>query len=291
MLGPDVAINLFTYDETNQHVVPEKIIPDIKKRGSKALIAFVGVQSNQFAARMDMARPFLAAGLPVAIGGFHVSGCLSMLPEMPPEIQDAIDLGISIFAGECEEGRLDEVLIDAFHDRLKPIYEYLKDLPSIAGAPSPLLPKEGSRAIGGNGRASISAAAARSNAPSAPSSTSRAARAASVPPTISRGSSARIWRRGSRPSSSPTTISRATRTGRRSSTGSSCCGRARGSRPTSDPGRHALPPHAEFHRQGDAGRGQARLHRAREHQPGQSDRRQQAPEQDHRISRDAAAMA
>ncbi|HTU10600.1 MAG TPA: radical SAM protein [Allosphingosinicella sp.] len=142
VLGPDVSINLFTHDETNNHVVPEKIIRQVRKRGSRALIAFIGVQSNQFGRVMDMARPMRAAGLPVAIGGFHVSGCLSMLPDIPPEIREAMDLGIAIFAGECEEGRLDEVLVDAFNDALKPTYNYLKDLPSIAGAPMPLLPRE-----------------------------------------------------------------------------------------------------------------------------------------------------
>lgn len=142
VLGPDVSIHLFTHDETNNHVVPARIIRKIRRRGSRALIAFIGVQSNQFGRVMDMARPFRAAGIPVAIGGFHVSGCLSMLPDIPPEIQEAIDLGIGIFAGECEEGRLDEVLIDAFNDALKPTYNYLKDLPSIAGAPMPLLPLE-----------------------------------------------------------------------------------------------------------------------------------------------------
>ena len=44
----------------------------------------------------------------MALGGFHVSGCLSMLPVVPPEIQQAMDMGISMFAGEAEEGRLDD---------------------------------------------------------------------------------------------------------------------------------------------------------------------------------------
>ena len=34
----------------------------------------VGVQSNQFPRALDIARPFRAAGVPVMIGGFHVSG-------------------------------------------------------------------------------------------------------------------------------------------------------------------------------------------------------------------------
>ena len=85
----------------------DRIIRDIKRRGAKALIGLVGVQSNQFHHALDLAREFRAAGLPVVIGGFHVSGCLSMLKEIPPEIQEALDIGCSLFAGEAEEGRLD----------------------------------------------------------------------------------------------------------------------------------------------------------------------------------------
>jgi hypothetical protein len=39
----------------------------------------------------------------VCIGGFHVSGSLAMLPSMPPEIMEALELGISIFADEAEK--------------------------------------------------------------------------------------------------------------------------------------------------------------------------------------------
>src|SRR5688572_31767893 len=115
VLGPDVRINLVTIDETNTHVVPKRIAREIRPRGSRALIGLVGVQSNQYDRALDLAREFRAAGLPVMIGGFHVSGCLSMLKEVPPEIRQALEMGCSIFAGECEEGRLDEVLRDAWN--------------------------------------------------------------------------------------------------------------------------------------------------------------------------------
>ena len=68
-------------------------------------------------------------------------------------------------------------------------------------------------------RASISGAAAPTNARSARSSTCRGARAGFAPPTISNARSARITRKASSGSSSPTTISRATGIGRRCSTG------------------------------------------------------------------------
>jgi len=142
VLGPGVQFNLYPIDECNEHVVPARIARDIKRRGSRALIGLVGVQSNQFHHALDLAREFRAACLPLVIGGFHVSGCLSMLKEIPSEMQEALDIGCSLFAGEAEEGRLDALFVDAWRDELKPIYNYLKDLPNIAGVPFPWMPKE-----------------------------------------------------------------------------------------------------------------------------------------------------
>ena len=104
VLGPDTEIRLHTYDETNLRVRPDRIMRMLRKAGGQALIGLVGVQSNQFPRAVDLARPFLAAGLPVSIGGFHISGCIAMLPKMPPEMQEAQALGISLFAGEAENG-------------------------------------------------------------------------------------------------------------------------------------------------------------------------------------------
>jgi hypothetical protein len=139
VLGPDVEIRLATFDETNIRIRPDKIIANIRANGGRALIAFVGVQSNQFPRAADLAQPFIAAGLPVAIGGFHVSGCLAMLPKLPDEIARMQAQGVSIFAGEAEELRLDEVLRDAHAGTLKPVYNYMNDLPAIGGQPPPLL--------------------------------------------------------------------------------------------------------------------------------------------------------
>ena len=150
MLGPDTAIRLHTFDETNQRVRPDRIIRAIRRQGGSALIAMVGVQSNQFPRAVDLARPFLAAGLPVCIGGFHVSGSIAMLPEMPPEMLQAQALGISFFAGEAEQGRLDEVLRDASNGALKPLYNFMDDLPALEGEPPPMLPARHIRRISGS---------------------------------------------------------------------------------------------------------------------------------------------
>ncbi|HEY1362467.1 MAG TPA: radical SAM protein [Xanthobacteraceae bacterium] len=150
VLGADVEIRLHTYDETNRRVRPNRIIREIRQQGGRALIGLVGVQSNQFPRAVDLARPFLAAGLPVCIGGFHVSGCLAMLPEMPEDMRAAQALGISFFAGEAEEGRLDQVLRDAWGGRLAPIYNRMDSLPSLEGEPPPFLPRQHVRRTSGS---------------------------------------------------------------------------------------------------------------------------------------------
>jgi hypothetical protein len=103
------------------------------------MVALVGVQSNQYPRALDIARALRAAGIQVAIGGFHVSGCLSMLDGKAVGLDACRDLGISIFAGEVE-GRLDDLLRDAVAGRLQPVYNFLKDLPGVEGTPVPFLP-------------------------------------------------------------------------------------------------------------------------------------------------------
>jgi hypothetical protein len=149
VLGPGVEIRVDSYDETNRRVRPDRIIRQIRRAGGRALIGLVGVQSNQFPRAVDLARPFRAAGLPVCIGGFHVSGSIAMLPNMPPELREAQALGISLFAGEAEEGRLDEVLRDAWSGSLKPLYDYMSDLPALEGEPVPILPSRHIRRTAG----------------------------------------------------------------------------------------------------------------------------------------------
>jgi hypothetical protein len=150
VLGPGVEIVLHTYDETNQRVRPDRIIRAIRRAGGRALVGMVGVQSNQFPRAVDLARPFRAAGVPVCIGGFHVSGCLAMLPEMPVELHEAQALGISLFAGEAEQGRLAEVMRDAWEGALRPLYNHMDDLPALEGEPPPMLSTRHIRRISGS---------------------------------------------------------------------------------------------------------------------------------------------
>src|SRR5262249_49195039 len=77
----------------------------------------------------------------VIIGGFHVSGCLAMLPELQADLKVALGMGVSLFAGEVE-GRMDKVLQDAANGTMQPIYNYLNDLPSLENEPPRILPAE-----------------------------------------------------------------------------------------------------------------------------------------------------
>jgi hypothetical protein len=149
VLGPDVAIDVTPIDETNTRIKPKKIIAQLERHGGFGLVALVGVQSNQFPRAVDIARALRVAGVTVLIGGFHVSGCLSMLAEIQPDVQEALDLGISLFAGEAEE-RLDTLLRDAANGTLKPIYNHLDDLPSMQSAPVPFLLRQHVKRTAGN---------------------------------------------------------------------------------------------------------------------------------------------
>ena len=128
VLGDDVDIVANANDETNQVVPIQSIIRRLSD--ARGLVLLIGVQSNQFPRAVDMARKFRAAGIQVAIGGFHVSGCLAMLPELPDDIKAAQEMGVSLFAGEAE-GHLDEVLRDAWQGALKPLYNFMADLPGL----------------------------------------------------------------------------------------------------------------------------------------------------------------
>ena len=140
VLGPDVEMDIQAVDETNTRVRPDRVAAWIRE-ADQGVAMLVGVQSNQFPRALDLARKLREAGIPVGIGGFHVSGTLAMLPGIEPNVQEALDLGCFVFAGEAEEGRLDMVLRDAAEGTLKPIYNVMHDLPSIAHVPVPHLPR------------------------------------------------------------------------------------------------------------------------------------------------------
>jgi hypothetical protein len=144
VLGADVEIDMEAIDEFSTRVNVAKLTARFSRYDNFGLVMLVGVQSNQYPRALDIARPLREAGIQVAIGGFHVSGCLSMLDGSAVDLDACRAMSVSLFAGEAE-GRLDIVLRDAAAGRLKPTYNFLNDLPGIEGTPTPFLPIENVR--------------------------------------------------------------------------------------------------------------------------------------------------
>ena len=141
VLGPDVEIRLDAYDETNTRIKVKRLVELLCSSSAGGMVALVGVQSNQYPRAMDLARQLRAQDIQVCIGGFHVSGCLAMLPSVPADLREAMELGVTLFAGELE-GRMDGLLQDAYRRDMKPLYNYTQDLPDLSGSPVPFLPAE-----------------------------------------------------------------------------------------------------------------------------------------------------
>jgi radical SAM superfamily enzyme YgiQ (UPF0313 family) len=140
VLGDDVEIDIDAADEISTRIRPARIIERFRRHDNFGFVFLVGVQSNQFPRALDIARPLRAAGVPVAIGGFHVSGCLAMVGDSQADLQEALKLGITLYAGEIED-RCDALLHDAANGTLKPVYNFINQLPGIEATPTPILPK------------------------------------------------------------------------------------------------------------------------------------------------------
>ena len=75
-LGEGLEVRTTVLDETVQRIPVQRIIRRAaRQRDTRTVIALAGVQTNQFPRAHDLALQFRDGGLPVMIGGFHVSGC------------------------------------------------------------------------------------------------------------------------------------------------------------------------------------------------------------------------
>ncbi|HVN79299.1 MAG TPA: radical SAM protein, partial [Terriglobia bacterium] len=138
LLGDKVEIDLHLMDETVQRIPVQKICKQGRRNPGPTIVCLVGVQTNQYPRASDLARQFRSAGITVMLGGFHVSGYLAMLPEIPPDLQALMDEGVTVVKGEVEE-RWTTLLQDAVQGRLKPMYDYIDDKPDLFTKPIPLL--------------------------------------------------------------------------------------------------------------------------------------------------------
>ena len=139
LLG-DVDLRIHAVDEAVTKIPLDKICRLSRRPGERVLVCLVGVQTNQFCRAADIALSLRREGVEVMIGGFHVSGMLAMFPTVSPEIQQLLDAGVSVVAGEVEH-RWADLLSDAHQGRLQSVYRFLDDPPDLCRAPRPIMDK------------------------------------------------------------------------------------------------------------------------------------------------------
>lgn len=136
-LGPDVEVTIDTFDDTVQRIPIRKIARINREPDTRVVVGFVGVQTNQFARTSDLALELRAEGVQVMIGGFHVSGMLTLFEQPSYELQRLLVEGVTLVKGEAEApGALAGILRDAADGVLQPIYD-IRDFPDLTHAPVP----------------------------------------------------------------------------------------------------------------------------------------------------------
>jgi hypothetical protein len=135
-----LPVNVRLIDEAIQRVPAKEITRRSREPGVKTIVMLVGVQSNQFPRAKDIASWFLPQGIPVMIGGFHVSGMLAMVG-LTSDLRDAMCRGMVLVAGEVEGERLPAVVEDVLRGRAEPLYNFLNPTPDLSNIPTPRLTK------------------------------------------------------------------------------------------------------------------------------------------------------
>lgn len=141
VLGKSLNIKVHLLDESVDPIPVKRICRSQRSRRTKTIVCLVGVQTNQFPRAADLAMEFRKADLTVMLGGFHVSGYLALMPEIPADIQALMDAGVTVVMGEVEE-TWGDLLRDAVAGELKPLYNFLDDKPDLADKPLPVIQKK-----------------------------------------------------------------------------------------------------------------------------------------------------
>ena len=136
-----VPLNIRKIDEAIEWIPMKEIISRSRVQGVKSIVMLVGVQTNQFPRALDIASKFLPHGIHVMIGGFHVSGMLSMIG-VTDDLKNAMSNGIVLVAGEVEGGRLNTVVKDVLQGKAQPLYNFLNPKPDLTDIPIPYITKD-----------------------------------------------------------------------------------------------------------------------------------------------------
>jgi len=136
-----VALNIRKIDEAIDWIPFKEIVSRSNVEQIKSIVMLVGVQTNQFPRALDIASKFLPHGIPVLIGGFHVSGMLAMIG-VTDDLKDAMSKGITLVAGEVEGGRLNAVVQEVLCGKSQPLYNFLNPTPDLTDVPIPHITKD-----------------------------------------------------------------------------------------------------------------------------------------------------
>lgn len=120
ILGSEVETELRSLDEEAHRIRPERLARELQ--GGRGLVILAAVTSSQLARAMDIALPLRIAGVSVCMEGAYVSGRVALQGAVSPELQEAMNLGVTLFAGAPTQERIDELVRDAWRGRLKPLY-------------------------------------------------------------------------------------------------------------------------------------------------------------------------
>lgn len=141
LLGPDVQFEINTRQESVHHIPVKKIIHNIKQARYGGVVCLVGVMCHHLPRAMDLAKLFRMENIQVIIGGAFVSSVIATSGADYKAIKELTELGLSVFAGEAEDGRFDLVLQDAFKTNLARVYNYAGQTTDLQNAPIPYLSK------------------------------------------------------------------------------------------------------------------------------------------------------
>ena len=132
----NVYLQTVIWDETCDGIVSPETIAAIKEKaredGVELLIGLAGVQSNQYPRGRDLALQFKAAGVPVMMGGFHVSG-------FPDSCKFLNECGITTVVGEAENIWSD-IVEDFLRGELKLHYSVTQGIRAKTGQEDIIVP-------------------------------------------------------------------------------------------------------------------------------------------------------
>lgn len=154
-LPPEIELEIHVFDEyvarnMNAH---ERLAGRFPEAGTMLIAGLVAVQTSQFPRACDLIRHWQARGATCVIGGFHVSGKITMMHDgvndpnrkdipcprqMPEDLQALMDSGVLIFHGEAET-LWGQALAEIIAGKPQPLYRGGR--PAFRNAPLPEYPK------------------------------------------------------------------------------------------------------------------------------------------------------